>query len=285
MKIKCKKCGKRFDAEMYSGLCPKCGTYNGMSQQDGREQPVSVNPGTEPDRGVHREKPGWRSAEAGHADGKETPAKSGNGRHRSRRFPVLLCLFLILPAVTAAGWFLWKRGYVEQLRGGEIYRIQASGPDELIFEGAPLEHPILVSLEGMDRVFLEGLIPDGMQLICVKAAIFAEAYNFDAGLQDVSLKYIHDGDVFYREPLYADAIQTCLYVLGLSEEDELSTYNPGNGEAESGYWFFLADEDAENLELVLIVENRDYPYRAAMEGRIPLDEIGSSGLAAEEVEE
>ena len=95
MKIKCKKCGKRFDAEMYSGLCPKCGTYNGMSQQDGREQPVSVNPGTEPDRGVHREKPGWRSAEAGHADGKETPAKSGNGRHRSRRFPVLLkdCYF------------------------------------------------------------------------------------------------------------------------------------------------------------------------------------------------
>ena len=30
MKIRCKNCGKRFDAEMYSGLCPKCGTYNDM---------------------------------------------------------------------------------------------------------------------------------------------------------------------------------------------------------------------------------------------------------------
>ncbi|MFR3251064.1 MAG: hypothetical protein ACLTQL_08405 [Eisenbergiella sp.] len=29
MKIKCSRCGKRFDADMYSGLCPKCGAYNG----------------------------------------------------------------------------------------------------------------------------------------------------------------------------------------------------------------------------------------------------------------
>ena len=34
MKIRCKNCGKRFDAEMYSGLGPNCGTYNAMRAMD-----------------------------------------------------------------------------------------------------------------------------------------------------------------------------------------------------------------------------------------------------------
>ena len=34
MKIKCKNCGKRFDTEMYSGLCPKCGTYNAPDREE-----------------------------------------------------------------------------------------------------------------------------------------------------------------------------------------------------------------------------------------------------------
>ena len=57
-----------------------------------------------------------------------------------------------------------------------------------------------------------------MQLVCVRAVVRSEGYNFDAGLKDVSLKYVHDGDVYYREPVYADAIRTALYLLGISEE-------------------------------------------------------------------
>lgn len=38
MKIKCSRCGKRFDADMYSGLCPKCGAYNGKHMA-GYEEP------------------------------------------------------------------------------------------------------------------------------------------------------------------------------------------------------------------------------------------------------
>lgn len=30
MKIKCRDCGKKFDYDLYSGMCPMCGTYNRM---------------------------------------------------------------------------------------------------------------------------------------------------------------------------------------------------------------------------------------------------------------
>lgn len=261
MKIKCKNCGKRFDTEMYSGLCPKCGTYNAPD----REEAV-------------------QAAAGGQTVRKE---KVSTGKSRAFRFPVWLFLFLLLPALTWGGWSVWKISFAGKLRGGEgeIARVQPLGAGELVLEGEPLEYPIFVSAEGVDRVFLKRVIPEGMQLVCVRAVVRSEGYNFDAGLKDVSLKYVHDGDVYYREPVYADAIRTALYLLGISEEEELTVYNPGNGEEDSGYWFFLTEDDAQQLELLLTVEDKTYPSRAVMEGSIPLEGIGSLGLPAGEVED
>ena len=46
MKIRCSRCGKRFDADVYSGLCPKCGAYNGKHMA-GYEEVVSEREKTE----------------------------------------------------------------------------------------------------------------------------------------------------------------------------------------------------------------------------------------------
>ena len=286
MRIRCKECGKRFDAEMYSGLCPKCGTYNDMRALDEGQRPVSERPASE--RPVSKRPVSKRPspAEAARPEGgggepvSRAKERLSGGFRPALVFPVL---FLLLPVLTGIAWFVWRQGFVKGLAEGEIAWISPSRTGQLLLEGDVLGDPIAVTVEGVDRVFLEGLIPEGMQLVCVKASVSSEEYHYDVGLGDISLAYGHGGDPFYREPLYADSIGTCLYALGLSEEDALSSYSPGNGEEESGYWFFLAHEDAGALELVLIAEDRDYPYRAVVGGRIPLEGIGSSGLAAEEV--
>lgn len=46
MKIRCSRCGKRFDADVYSGLCPKCGAYNGKHMA-GYEEAVNEREKTE----------------------------------------------------------------------------------------------------------------------------------------------------------------------------------------------------------------------------------------------
>ena len=115
MKIKCKNCGKRFDTEMYSGLCPKCGTYNA------------------PDQGE-----AVQAAAGGRTVRKE---KVPTGKSRAFRFPVWLFLFLLLPALTWGGWSVWKISFAGKLRGGEgeIARVQPLGAGELVLEGDPLE--------------------------------------------------------------------------------------------------------------------------------------------------
>ncbi|MBQ9608913.1 MAG: hypothetical protein IJV15_05640 [Lachnospiraceae bacterium] len=40
MKVKCRECGKRYDYDVYSGICPKCSTYNAAGG-DNRSQDYS----------------------------------------------------------------------------------------------------------------------------------------------------------------------------------------------------------------------------------------------------
>ncbi len=37
MKARCKECGKRFDYDLYSGICPKCGNYMRMGVTEAGE--------------------------------------------------------------------------------------------------------------------------------------------------------------------------------------------------------------------------------------------------------
>lgn len=36
-KIKCSDCGKKFDYEIHSGMCPKCGTYTRIDKEVNKE--------------------------------------------------------------------------------------------------------------------------------------------------------------------------------------------------------------------------------------------------------
>ena len=38
MLIKCSKCGKMYDYEKYSGICPKCARYNRPDSREDMEQ-------------------------------------------------------------------------------------------------------------------------------------------------------------------------------------------------------------------------------------------------------
>ncbi len=42
MKIKCTNCGKRFDYDLYAGLCPHCGVYMRPDSTDHTQDPVSA---------------------------------------------------------------------------------------------------------------------------------------------------------------------------------------------------------------------------------------------------
>ena len=42
MKIKCTNCGKRFDYDLYAGLCPHCGVYMRPDSTGHTQEPVSA---------------------------------------------------------------------------------------------------------------------------------------------------------------------------------------------------------------------------------------------------
>lgn len=288
MKIKCKKCGKHFDSDIYSGLCPKCGTYNGVhmdetdvsrylsSSYSGEESHQKLHEmygDTGHDGSAHRKlhedyDQSYRAAHPVHTD---LPEEKGS------RIPGLLSAFLLflivlLPIFCAFSYREWKEDTIREALAFEVRQQTGTVGNFTVLEGGVLEYPIHVTLLEAGEASLSGPLQKGKKLVEVKASIESEDYNFGTALE-ASLQYQSGGSTFYRKPLDEYALRDYLPLLGISEEDLLSAYNPGNGKESSGYYYFIVEEDARDMKLFLSVrENREL-QRVFLEGEIALDSV------------
>lgn len=302
MKIKCKKCGKRFEPDMYSGLCPKCGTYNGSHMTDtdvsqylssgysaeASHQQLHERYGdTGHDEGAHRNlhEAYDQSFEAAHPvhDHGKVDAVPAPKKKRFGFTAVLAALLVIIPLVSVASYQIWEKQKVKELLSGEIGQVPLQDGNTLIFSGEPFEAPVEVTVSGTDIVEIEELSEIGKVLVAVKAKATSERYSFDAKVNKIALKYEHDGKVFYQQSVDSYYMEDYLSELGLTEEDLLATYGVGNGSEQEGYWFFCVHKDAEKPELLLMAGKGRGDDIVFLEGTIPLDFSAHTELSEGEV--
>lgn len=262
MKIKCKKCRKRFDQEVYSGLCPKCGAYNG-----------SHSSGFSPQPSEYREK---ESRPAKGAEVNAAKEMQGQFWNNANRIPaVLVILLLLVPVVSfiACQAAEGKLREAQSLGTEKIPEVKPEG-NKLYFEDPLLEYPISVTVIETGWTESDGL-PAGTAILAVRARIESEenGYNFDADIGGIYLSYETEGRMYYRKPLHKYDISEALDTYGLTGEDLLSVYSAGGGQPEEGYWFFPVDENANHPGLMLVLESGGEVDRALKSGLIGLGDL------------
>lgn len=303
MKIKCKKCGKHFDPDMYSGLCPKCGTYNGAHMADtdvsqylsggnsaekAHEQLHERYGDTGHDAQAHRElheayDNGYEAAHPAYDLQKEGDFQDGTASKKriSGLTVVLAALLVIIPLVSMVSYQLWERQKIRNLLSGEIGQAPLQDGNTLVFSGEHFEAPVTVTVLGTGIAKDEELSSAGKMLFLVLADASSERYSFDVRLSRVALKYERDGKIFYQGPADYYDMEEYLPRMGLTKEELLTTYGIGNGEEQKGYWIFCVDEDAENTELLLMAQDEDSVI--VQEGTVPLDPFDRTELLIGEV--
>ena len=92
-------------------------------------------------------------------------------------------------------------------------------------------------------------MPSDKMLIAVYVeAVASEEYVSDAGIKEPYLKY---GDGYYVYPVTDSNLQNLLVKMGFKEDDFLSTYGIGDYKTDAGYYFFLVNEDADDLQFII----------------------------------
>lgn len=280
---------------MYSGLCPKCGTYNGSHMADNdisqylnsgysaedlhqqlHEQYGDTGHDAQAHRNLHETyDQGFETAHPAY-DAKE--AYTVPKKRRFRLTAVLAALLLIIPLVTTGYYQLWEKQKVQELLSGEIGQVILQDGDTLVFAGEPLEAPVEVTVIGADIIEDEALSTIGLVLVAVKGSAFSERYSFDAKVSKVALKFEHDGKIFYQQAISSYDMEEYLPQFGLTKEDMLPTFGVGNGGEQEGYWFFCMQKAAVNPELVLMAGKGSGDDIIFLEGTIPLDFSAHTGL-------
>lgn len=197
---------------------------------------------------------------------------------------VLAAMLVVIPFLSMGIYQIWEAQAVRRFMNGQIAQAPLADAHTLIFEDELLKAPVEVSVMGMDIIGRAGLNGEDKVLAAVKVQAFSDAYSFDARVNKAVLKYEAFGNTFYQEPVDSYYLEVYLYDLGLSEEDVLSTYNIGNGDMQEGYWFFCIPKEAQELELTVMAGTGSGGHEAFLEGTIPLDDVGTAGLADGEAE-
>lgn len=303
MKIRCEKCGKRFDPEIYSGLCPKCGAYNGKRVDDSQiaQYLSSGYQGEELHRELHEAYDGGYEAAHGKAqEGRQSFSSERAGEaeplfqegkyalpERKRR-PVLTGLLLLglilMPVLTFFLYKTYESGLYRQLQDGTIAEMGPSADGTLTMavetedpsSGSSARDLRFTLLEAGPVPQYQEMFPDGTGLYGVKVGAFCDGWPFGVSWGDVFLTYELDGETVYRAPLEGE-IGSWFIGYGLSSEDILSSWCPGLGEYEEGYLFFRYDAGARDMSLLWTVSGIQAPKEVIAEGRLPLE--GAPGLS------
>lgn len=175
MKVECRFCHKKFDHELYSGLCPYCGRYDGSSREpdvtpagDGETESPSDQ------RTAERETQEGRAA-FGRAQRKDDLEKIlRESRSRGNKIAVFILLFLLLLPITVSPFLLKHRTKTKQIENmadttvdvieDGLLRYDAAGAD-----GDVISYAVSIKTEKIQRDSKHSWrrIPEGYEVIRV----------------------------------------------------------------------------------------------------------------------
>lgn len=225
MKIKCRKCGKGFDPDIYSGICPRCGAYSGFCAE-------------------------------GDSHYAEATAETGGEKKTGSLAVKALCFLLaLIPVITVFFYQAMKKEAIQERINPRIAQISPENGNTLVFDQEMFRYPVTVSVLGQERKAPGEFAEEEKALLVIRASAVSGGYNADAQIENVFLEYRYDGRDFYQKPMdFYSMSGINSWPFGMTDSELLpaDSYGFGNGEPEEGYWFFGIPGDAENP--VLIVE-------------------------------
>lgn len=258
MKIRCSRCGKRFDADVYSGLCPKCGAYNGKHMA-GYEEAVNEREKTEKTWRQEQQKAEQAVSESrSRTDvpekpkaAKQTAIKQKAGAEGAWK---MLAAALLIPVAAALVFQIWKNIYFQERISAAENIVRESGDAEVtVIEGGNLESPIYTAVLGMEQ-FSSDEVPEGWHLEGICIASSSNGYNSREQINDLQLGYEVGDEVFYQKTVNRYDLEYMIDDWGIDANEILSEFDFNYGES-LGYLIFMVRDGAENRELILELDD------------------------------
>ena len=258
MKIRCSRCGKRFDADVYSGLCPKCGAYNGKHMA-GYEEAVNEREKTEKTWRQEQQKAEQAVSESrSRTDipekpkaAKQTAIKQKAGAEGAWK---MLAAALLIPIAAALVFQIWKNIYFQERISAAENIVRESGDAEVtVIEGGNVESPIYTAVLGMEQ-FSSDEVPEGWHLEGICIASSSNGYNSREQINDLQLGYEVGNEVFYQKTVNRYDLEYMIDDWGIDANEILSEFDFNYGES-LGYLIFMVRDGAENRELILELDD------------------------------
>lgn len=258
MKIRCSRCGKRFDADVYSGLCPKCGAYNGKHMA-GYEEAVNEREKTEKTWRQEQQKAEQAVSESrSRTDvpekpkaAKQTAIKQKAGAEGAWK---MLAAALLIPVAAVLVFKIWKNIYFQERISAAENIVRESGDAEVtVIEGGNVESPIYTAVLGMEQ-FSSDEVPEGWHLEGICIASSSNGYNSREQINDLQLGYEVGDEVFYQKTVSRYDLEYMIDDWGIDANEILSEFDFNYGES-LGYLIFMVRDGAENRELILELDD------------------------------
>lgn len=258
MKIRCSRCGKRFDADVYSGLCPKCGAYNGKHMA-GYEEAVNEREKTEKTWRQEQQKAEQAVSESrSRTDipekpkaAKQTAIKQKAGAEGAWK---MLAAALLIPIAAALVFQIWKNIYFQERISAAENIVRESGDAEItVIEGENMEYPVYTAVLGMEQ-FASDEVPEGWHLEGICIASSSNGYNSREQINDLQLGYEVGDEVFYQKTVSRYDLEYMIDDWGIDANEILSEFDFNYGES-LGYLIFMVRDGAENRELILELDD------------------------------
>ena len=253
MKIRCSRCGKRFDADVYSGLCPKCGAYNGKHMA-GYEEAVNEREKTE--KTWRQEQQKAEKVVSGSRYMTDIPEKPKTTKQKANGSGAgkMLAAALLIPVAAALVFQIWKNIYFQERISAAENIVRESGDAEVtVIEGGNVESPIYTAVLGMEQ-FSSDEVPEGWHLEGICIASSSNGYNSREQINDLQLGYEVGDEVFYQKTVSRYDLEYMIDDWGIDANEILSEFDFNYGES-LGYLIFMVRDGAENRELILELDD------------------------------
>lgn len=253
MKIRCSRCGKRFDADVYSGLCPKCGAYNGKHMA-GYEEAVNEREKTE--KTWRQEQQNAEQAVSGSRYRTDIPEKPKTTKQKAGGLGAwkMLAAALLIPVAATVLFQIWKNIYFQERISAAENIVRESGDAEItVIEGESMEYPIYTAVLGIGQ-FASDEVPEGWHLEGICIASSSSGYNSREKVNDLQLGYEVGDEVFYQKTVSRYDLEYMIDDWGIDANEILSEFDFDYGES-LGYLIFMVRDGAENRELILELDD------------------------------